>query len=596
MADDESKKLDEEIIEIPDIDETLTTSDSSPEISSEYKDTTETESEPKKQGKIKKFWAKYLEKKKITIPLTVLVVVFLLFAIPFTRYSILGLFIKKSVAVNITDSETSRGVSEVTVTIDGKTGKTDGNGFVSIAGVRVGDRNVTVSKKYYKDLNSTVLVKLRGASIVGLKIQATGRQVPVKVTNSISKELVAGAKIKSGDSEAQTDEKGQATIVLSPNVDIAKATITKDGYNIQDVDITITDQQTDKNTFAITPAGHVYFLSKKSGKIDVVRSNLDGSDRKTVLAGTGNEDEVATSLLASRDWKYLALHSRRDDRAKLYLIDTSNDQLSTIDEGNAEFTPVGWYDHRFMFTINRNDIQNWQPKKSSLKAFNADDKQLIVIDDSRGEGNSDIDYATEQFGQVYILENELSYAKTWISDYYSGGRIVGKKNSINSVRPDGSSKRVVRDFDAKTSTYINSKLYEPQAVYYELSDATLNVFYEYEDGQLKEDPKITQETFNKFYPTFLVSPSGTKTFWYESRDGKNTLFIGDKNAENNKEIATLSEYQPYGWFGDEYVLVSKSGSELYVGTPGKVDSPLKISDYHKPNNAYTGYGYGYGGL
>jgi hypothetical protein len=420
--------------------------------------------------------------------------------------------------------------------------------------------------------------------------------VPVKVTNSISKELVAGAKIKSGDSEAQTDEKGQATIVLSPNVDIAKATITKDGYNIQDVDITITDQQTDKNTFAITPAGHVYFLSKKSGKIDVVRSNLDGSDRKTVLAGTGNEDEVATSLLASRDWKYLALHSRRDDRAKLYLIDTSNDQLSTIDEGNAEFTPVGWYDHRFMFTINRNDIQNWQPKKSSLKAFNADDKQLIVIDDSRGEGNSDIDYATEQFGQVYILENELSYAKTWISDYYSGGRIVGKKNSINSVRPDGSSKRVVRDFDAKTSTYINSKLYEPQAVYYELSDATLNVFYEYEDGQLKEDPKITQETFNKFYPTFLVSPSGTKTFWYETRDGKNTLFIGDKNAENDKEIATLSEYQPYGWFGDEYVLVSKSGSELYVGTPGKVDSPLKISDYHKPNNAYTGYGYGYGGL
>lgn len=596
MANDDSKsaeqQVDDEIIEVPDTDELLN-ADTSDEI------IPKTDGDTKEPGRFKKLWAKYLEKKKITVPLTVVAVFVLLMTIPFTRYAILGLFVKKNVQVTVVDSKSNQPVSQADVTIAGKTSKTDNHGNATVAGVKVGPQQVKVTKKYYNDLVAKVTVKVKGETKTSVSIEANGRQVPITVTNSVSRDPVDGAQVKSGDSEAQTDEKGQATIVLSPSAETAKATITRDGFNTTEVTVTITDQQNDKNSFAITPAGHVYFLSKKSGKIDVVKTNLDGSSRQTVLAGTGNEDEFNTSLLASRDWKYLALHAKRDsNKAKLYLIDTSNDQLSTIDEGNAEFTPVGWYDHRFMFTVSRNDVQYWQPKKFSIKSFSAEAKQLSTLDDTRGEGNSDIDYAAEQFGQVYILENELVYSKTWTSDYYSGGRIVGKKNSIDTVRPDGSDKKVVREFDAKPSggATIDSKLYEPQAVYFLVTNATQNSFYEYEAGTLKEDPKMTIDSFNKFYPTYLISPSGTKTFWYEPRDGKNTLFVGDKNAENQKEIASLSEYQPYGWFGDEYILVSKAGSELYISTPSKVSDPLKVSDYHKPNNSFTGYGYGYGGL
>jgi hypothetical protein len=46
-------------------------------------------------------------------------------------------------------------------------------------------------------------------------------------------------------------------------------------------------------------------------------------------------------------------------------------------------------------------------------------------------------------------------------------------------------------------------------------------------------------------------------------------------------------------------LVSRGGSELYIipatGLPaGK--QPLKVTDYYKPAESLTGYGYGYGGL
>jgi hypothetical protein len=75
---------------------------------------------------------------------------------------------------------------------------------------------------------------------------------------------------------------------------------------------------------------------------------------------------------------------------------------------------------------------------------------------------------------------------------------------------------------------------------------------------------MTDEKFNKSYPTFLISPTGDNTFWYEARDGKNSLFVGDSRGDKGNEVATLSEYTPYGWYSDGYILVSKNGSELYI--------------------------------
>ncbi|HEX5447612.1 MAG TPA: hypothetical protein VFW90_00160, partial [Candidatus Saccharimonadales bacterium] len=93
-----------------------------------------------------------------------------------------------------------------------------------------------------------------------------------------------------------------------------------------------------------------------------------------------------------------------------------------------------------------------------------------------------------------------------------------------------------------------------------------------------------------------LSPSGGQTFWSEQRDGKNTLFLGDGNAQNGKTIANLSDYSPYGWYTNNYLLVSKNSSELYVMAKSGSSSPVKISDYHKPQQTFYGYGGGYGGL
>jgi hypothetical protein len=65
------------------------------------------------------------------------------------------------------------------------------------------------------------------------------------------------------------------------------------------------------------------------------------------------------------------------------------------------------------------------------------------------------------------------------------------------------------------------------------------------------------------------------------------------------QIATLSDYTQYGWFSDDYLLVSKNSSQLFImPRAGIKQDPeaLKVSDYHKPAQTYPGYGGGYGGF
>lgn len=583
--------------EEPEVGEEPSEESSSDENTDDSSDETD-EEEPKGPNVFQKLWVKYKAKKQITVPATVAALLIILFAVPVTRYGILGVALKKDVQVTIIDSQTNVPVSGVDVSLRGKAAKTDGEGKATIKNVKVGSGELKATKKYYKDTTAKVLNGLNSKNME-FKLEATGRQVPVHIVNKITGENVAGATIKVADTEAQTDQNGETTLVLPASQAKMEAKITTDGYNEQTVQVTVNNPVIKDNTFSITPSGKMYFLSKKTGKIDVVKTDLDGGNRQTALAGTGNEEDGNTILLASRDWKYLALQSRREgDKPRLYLIDTSSDKLTEIDSGDAVFTPVGWSEHSFVYTVLRGNVQAWQPKAAALKTYNAETLQLLTIDETNAEGNGLEDYANEILTNVYILKDTLIYTKHWNASYYSVYRLAGKRMGIYSVKAAGTGKQTVKDFDAGNSGYFSAKLTEPNEVYYGVYNGS-ETFYEYEGGKLNETKTFNSDAFNKFYPTYLVSPSGNATFWYEPRDGKNTLFTGNIDGENGKELASLSEYVPYGWYSDKYLLVSKDGSELYiqpadgVGAKGQL---LKVSDYHKPDYSFYGYGYGYGGF
>jgi len=558
------------------------------------------------QSHLERFKRWYAHHKKWTIPGSVLLLLIILAIIPWTRYKAAGLVVKKDVIIFVTDSKSGTAVSKAEVMLAGQQAETSGTGAALFHHVRTGTYKVSVLKKYYLDTSKKVTVGFRSPQNFQLQSVPTGRQVKIVVKNLINHKPLLNVGIKINDVTAKTDNTGTAVAVLPIGASSEKGSLILSGYNNTDVTVQISDQTVKENDYYLTPAGQIYFLSKLSGKIDVVKTNLDGSDRQTVLAGTGNEDDQNTVLLASRDWKYLALLSRRAGQyATLYLIDTTNnDSLSTIDEGNVTFNLAGWSGSNFVYTVTRS-VSPTTPHGQALKSFDADSKQLLTLDKTNAAGNDVYNWAHETYlYQIYLIGKNVIYGKDW--DNYespyinSPSLLIGKQAGIYSIGVDGKNSQTLRTFALAADKYVNivSVPYEAQTIYYQAQDPSGTSYYTYSNGKLAESSDLS-DNFNKYYnnpKTFLESPSGNLTFWSEPRDGKNTLFVGDQNGEGGKQIASLSDYNTYGWYTENYLLVSKNSSELYVMSADGSQTPIKISDYHKPAQSYYGYGGGYGGI
>ena len=532
--------------------------------------------------------------KVISVILGAVIIVGVVLAIPFTRYALLGTAIKKTVTIGVFDITTGKPVSEAKVELAGFSVISDSSGSAKFDSVPVGDHPVKVTKNYYSESDQNIEVPIFGDSTATIKVQARGRQVPIKVINKISGKPINGAYIEAAGSSAKTNEDGEVAIVLSADQTTVEGNLKTAGYNDQKVQITVTDQNDEKNIFSILPTGKVYFLSKRTGKINVMKSNLDGTDTQIILEGTGKESDSDTILLASRNWRHLALKAKRDsDKPKLYYINTSTDQTSVIDEGDAEFTPVGWSNDDFIYNVDRNSVVPSQNGKFVLKGYNAQSNKLTTLDQSTAE-NGGYAYVYQTFTGTTIVNDLVFYIKEW-HEYYGGYLLANKTNSMYTIKPSGQDKKELAKPGANNINFMQVKAYRPNELYISANPSNYNdkaTYFEYEDGIIREDKEMTSDKFDKSYPIQLVSPSGQFTLWHEARGGKNSIFIGNSSGEQGKEVAKLEKQISYGWYSDEYVLMAKNGSELYIMSRDGGE-PQKITDYHKAQ--FIGYGYGYGG-
>ena len=538
----------------------------------------------------------YWHHKLWTIPLTVLLLIGAFFAVPTTRYMALAYFVSRPLTVTVTDSTTHTAISGAQVKIDGQSKLTGSDGKVKFT-LPVGNHTMQVTKSYYQSAHKSVFVDISSSNnVLGVELVATGRQVPLQVINKITGKAIPEAELTIGAATARTDLRGAATAVLPADPATQTVIIKADGYNDFTGTVTITTDTVAANTFSMVPKGRIYFLSNQSGTIDVVATDLDGGNRKTVLAGTGSEDKNSTVLLASRDWKYLALLSKRDGGtyAKLYLINTSDNSLATIDASAANFTLVGWSGHYFLYTIQRPGVQSWQPKQQSIMSFNADTKSAKTLVDSTATGTTSTDAQYQDIVYTVLFGDDLIYTTTWYK-YPADVVVAGHTNTMISLKPDGTGSRTLKSVDAGTSYFDSVNLAAPDKLYFAVYSATPNYYRLDTNGNITQSSTITSDTVNQTYPTYLQSPSGTATFWTSVRDGKNTLLVGDSNGGSGNQIVSASDYAPYGWFTDSYLLVQKNKSELYI-MPAGGGTPLKISDYFKPDYAIYGYGGGYGGI
>ena len=546
----------------------------------------------KKKFNVKEF-LKTKKGKVAAVLVALALIIGAVFAVPASRYAIAGLVIKKDVTVELTDSETGKPVSAADVSLGGQTYKTDANGKTTFKNVAAGNWSVTSKKNYYQDGKADTLVPiLSNPGTVKLSLVATGRQVPVTVINKITGKPLAGVAIIANDSTGTTTENGEATIVLPADKQAVSATFKAAGYNDFTADITVTEQTDDKNKFAMTPAGKVYFLSNRTGKLNVMSSNLDGSSPAIVVEGTGKENKDGSALIASSDWKYLALMTNRDsDERKLYLISTADGKLSLMDEGkNTTFTLNGWQNEHFVYNVYRNDLKDWDAKRQSIKSFNASTKKVSTLDDAAaGNGQTPTSWEHEVISNVTIMNGQVVYSKQWDKSYYNTAPLLtNKKSGIYSVSANGENKRTLKEFDAKNvPNYIEGLSHSPQAMYFKVTIGSDVKYYDYTPSGVSDTTAVDSNSFYTNRRSYFVAPSGKSAMWSELRDGKQVIFVGNADGANGKEVFTGEQYT-YGWFSDDYILLTKNFTELYIAS-AQGGTPVKVTDYYRPGINYPAY-------
>jgi hypothetical protein len=539
----------------------------------------------KQPGKLRRFFGS----KWIWIAAGILILA--IAAWPYSRYKVLGLALKKTVTVAVVDSKTNTPVSRATVQLDGVSAKTDANGTAKLY-VPVGAGNMQVSEQYYRNTVQRVFIGLAAVPAARLTLVATGRQVPVKVVNRIGGQPLAGAVVSVLSTSAKTNAQGVATIVLPVNSNTDQATISLAGYNVSQAPVTVTGSVVAANTFQLVPAGQVYFLSNASGKIDVVKTNLDGSSRQTVLPGTGQEDPVTTVLLASRDWHYLVLEAQRSgSQAALYLIDTSNEKVTGFDNTNAAFTPIGWLGDDFTYDVAKNTVPTTAAGHEVLKSYNAATGQLYQLDQNQVVGSGS-NFAYQNFSNFDLVNDALVYTTQWAAS--GTADLSGQSATIRTIQANGQDKKDLFSTAAPTVGYFQSVRYQPGIIYYALDSYADNktTYYTYQNNTVSPAAGLTATNFDQPYPLYYPAPAGDQTFWSQLRDGQNSLFIGDSTGQNQKAVASSGSYKAFGWYTNSYLLVTdKNNSQLLILPANGAQTPLKVADYYsQPQGGSYGYG------
>ena len=529
--------------------------------------------------KKKRFSAKTILKNKwFYFALGLLLII--LFALPYSRYYILGSFLKNHYQLSVIDSTTNTPVSGAVVRINTTSLTTNAAGQVTFD-IGLGKHSYQISKQYYQTSSGSIFVGLSKPGTSRVSLKATGRQVPIVVLDKLSGKPIAGVQISVLNTNAKTNASGQASIVLPTSSSDYLATITDIGYNSVTTRIIVSTNPR-ANTINLVATGSIYFLSNSSSSINVIKANLDGSDPVVELAGTGSEQSNSTFLLPSPDWKYLVLEAQRSgSQPELYVINTATDQLNEFDSSADTFKLIGWSGDQFIYDQTNTADPTSTAGRQQLKSYNAATQQLNVLDQDQTQGDT-TNFAYQSLQNYELLPTAIIYTTQWnVSGSFD---LSSSSNTIRGVAPNGLNKKDYYSFPAANTGVVAVARYQPQSLYFSAVNTTSNQtsYYTYTNGAVTTNTGLTASSFAQAYPTYYLSPSAEQTLWSQTNNGLISSYLGDQNGQNQKVISLPAGYSSYGWFDNVYILLSKAG-QLYISPATGSSSPILIGSYFTAN-------------
>lgn len=477
-------------------------------------------------------------------------------AIPKARYAVLNTVgVRSSASLTVLDETTQLPLKNVTVTLNAQKQTTNSDGVARFSDLKLGTYTLTIKRIAFAQHTERVTIGLGSNPLGSFKLQATGLQYTILVSDYVTGQGFAGAEATSDQAVAQSDKMGKIILtVADSSATTLTATVTASGYRSEQVHLNADTAAQAK--VMLVPAPKEVFVSKASGRYDVCTIDLDGANRKVLLAGTGNEGSNI-SLVVSPDGKRAALVSTRDNirdsdgflLQALTIINIDDGTSVTVDHAE-QIQLVDWQGNRVIYRM-------------TLAGASAADSQRSRLISYDYNANARLQLATaNQFNAIFSAGGMLYYTVSSTDPHATLG--------LFKVKPDGSNKqRLTQDeiWTALRTTYGTVSLQTPSG---------------WSNFNLLTGQSVSANAPpNTVTYLFAENNQTTQSAWVDVRDGNGTLLLHDDAKNSDKTLRAQDGLTyPVRFITDgaiTYRVANNAETADYViGTNG--GAPHKITD------------------
>lgn len=484
------------------------------------------------------------KKRKILIASCV-ALLFLVALIPNSRYFVLNTVgVRSSASVRVLDQSTGQPLKNVSVQVAGVENKTDNDGVAKIERIKLGSTNLKIDKRAFASKEQKVTIGWGSNPLGDFEVEPTGLQYSFKITDFLSGNPIEKAEAVSGEYSAFSDEEGLAVLTIEdPGENAIEIEIQAETYRTE----MLSKDKEDKTVqeISLVPNKKHVFVSKRTGKYDVYKIDVDGQNEELVLSGTGNEKEDI-QLFPHPDKDLVALVSTRGtERNKdgyllstLTLIDLSDDEVKTEALATSErIQLVDWQNEYLVYVRIAEGASAANPERHRLVTYNSD------------TGSAEQIASSNYFNDVAMINGQIYYAPST----YQGGTPGLFKVDANGENSD-------RIFEQEVwsvfRTGYNSVMFSVNRDWYE---------YKIDDNKVLAASGAPAVQLSRVY---IDGPEDSKkTIWIDQRDGKGTII------EDNLEIS--EERTIYAQSGLTYPIRWMNNSTLVY----RISSGQEIADY-----------------
>lgn len=450
--------------------------------------------------------------------------------IPFTRYKILNLIgVRASMSLQVIDQKSGFPIKNVAVAAGGAKGVTDNNGKITLQDMMLGKTQLQLVKRSFAPINQTIVVGWGSNPYVDpFQMSAIGSSYVFIVKDSLSGKPITKAEVSDGESVAISGDDGRAVLIIQPNDSDLSIIVKAKDYRQEKIALPTT--ATGDTTVMLTAGKPDVFVSKRSGKYDLYKRDVDGKNETVLLAGTGSEQE-SLALLVHPDANVAAYVSSRDGKrnkdgyllSNLYMVDINGKTATKVEGTESEqIQLIDWVGDTLIFV-----------KMVAGPSGNTNGRQRIISYDTKLDKQTEIATAN-YFNDVEVLKGKLYYA------------ISGSPQLIR-INADSSAKTVLLDketwamyrttYDKLLASAANNKWYEQN-----LADASMVAL-----------PGAPAAPIHRIY---IDNPVGDKTVWLDNRDGKGVLILQDIKTSTEKTILTMPGLSyPIRWLSDKHLII-----------------------------------------